>query len=98
MSPTDRIRQLLHDKPGLKAQQIADELGLDRPQVAAALHSVPAGELVQDAAYRWWPKAHEPTPADSTSRSFLARLCRYYLECLARESGSAISLPTAGED
>jgi very-short-patch-repair endonuclease len=98
MSPTDRIRQLLHHKPGLKAQQIADELGLDRPHVAAALHNAPAGDLVQDAAYRWWPKAHQPAPADAAPRSFLARVCRYYLECLGRESGSAISLPAAGED
>src|SRR5947208_1834767 len=29
MSPTDRIQQLLLEKPGLKAQQIAAELRLD---------------------------------------------------------------------
>ena len=30
--------------------------------------------------------------------SFLARLCRYYLECLAHESGSGISIPAAASD
>ena len=39
MSHTDRIQQLLLEKPGLKAQQIAGELGLERSEVAAALHS-----------------------------------------------------------
>ena len=40
MSPTDRIRQLLSHKPGLKAQQIADELGLDRAEVVTTLHAL----------------------------------------------------------
>lgn len=96
MSHADRILQLLSHKPGLKAQQIASELGLERALVVTALHGLHAGEAVQDNAYRWWPKA---TPAEReiapAPRSLLANLCRYYLECLARESGPAISLPAA---
>jgi very-short-patch-repair endonuclease len=95
MSPTDRIRQLLSQKPGLKAQQIANELGLERAEVAAALHHFPGGEAIQDNAYRWWPKARVPQPASEPQRTFLASLCRYYLECLSRESGPAMSIPAA---
>src|SRR4051812_16672203 len=89
MSHTDRIQQLLLAKPGLKAQEIATELGLDRPQVAAALHA--ASGVTQDSAYRWWPRAPAAEPAPAP-RTLLARLCRYYLECLARESGPSVSL------
>jgi very-short-patch-repair endonuclease len=95
MSPVDRIQQLLTQKPGLKAQQIADELGLERSQVAAALHSLQGGEVTQDNAYRWWGKTPQNSAAAPAPRTFLANLCRYYLECLSRESGSGISIPAA---
>ena len=100
MSPTDSILQLLSRKPGLKAQQIADELGLERSQVTAALHAVLGGEVIQDSAYRWWPKSREPCAPSGppAPRTFLANLCRYYLECLAHESGSGISIPAAACD
>jgi very-short-patch-repair endonuclease len=100
MSTAERIQDLLSRKPGLKAQQIADELALERSQVMAALHALPSGEVTQDNAYRWFTR----TPAASGSgvapapRSFLARLCRYYLECLSRESGSGISIPAESSD
>ena len=96
MSPVDRIQQLLTQKPGLKAQQIADELGLERSQVVAALHSLQGGEVTQDNAYRWWVKTtSQGSGAPPAPRTFLANLCRYYLECLSRESGSGISIPAA---
>lgn len=97
MSDTDRIQELLLRSPGLKAQQIAAELGIDKAEVAAALHRLRDGEVVQDSSYRWWPRT-PPTHSDGVApapRTFLANLCRYYLECLARESGSGISLPAA---
>ena len=95
MSDTDRIQQLLLRTPGLKAQQIATELGLDKSQVTAALHRLRGGEVAQDSSYRWWPRTTETqAPASAAApRTFLANLCRYYLECLARESGSGISIP-----
>ncbi|SPE32501.1 conserved hypothetical protein [Candidatus Sulfopaludibacter sp. SbA6] len=97
MSHTDRIQQLLAQKPGLKAQQIANELGLDRSQVVTSLHGLLGGAVVQDNAYRWWPRTRGPQGAGMAPapRTFLANLCRYYLECLSRESGTGISLPAA---
>ena len=98
MSPADRIQQLLLRKPGLKAQQIANELGIERPQVIAALHALPGSEVVQDNAYRWWPKARETEARNGEAeapQTFLAALCRYYLECLSRESSTGVSIPAA---
>jgi very-short-patch-repair endonuclease len=95
MSETDRIRQLLTERPGLKAQQIAEELGLPRPEVAAALHRA-ASDLTQDSGYRWWPKV--AAPRASRGAGLLASVCRYYLDCLNRESGSGVSLPASGSE
>ena len=102
MSHTEQIQQLLAHKPGLRAQQIANELGLDRSQVVTMLHGPLGAEVIQDNAYRWWPKTREARGCNGAAvepgpgaRTFLARLCRYYLECLSRESGSGASLPAA---
>jgi very-short-patch-repair endonuclease len=97
MVHVDRIRQLLIGKPGLKAQQIAEELGLERTQVVATLHGALAAEVTQDNAYRWWPQVREAQAPGSAAppRTFLASLCRYYLECLSHESGSGISILAA---
>jgi hypothetical protein len=99
MCPADQIQQLLARKPGLKAQQIADELALERAQVVAALHTLQGGEVTQDNAYRWWTRtAQEASAAAPAPRTFLASLCRYYLECLSRESGSGVSIPVDSSD
>jgi len=97
MAQLDRIRQLLAGKPGLKAQQIAEELGLERTQVVSALHGALGAEVTQDNAYRWWPRVREPQAAGGTAapRTLLANLCRYYLDCLSHESGSGISIRAA---
>src|SRR5581483_10249720 len=93
VDPKDSIQQLLAQKPGLKAQQIADELAMERAQVVGLLHGL-EDAVVQDNSYRWWPRTR-PRDANGTAapRTLLANLCRYYLECLALESGAGISLP-----
>ena len=99
MSDADRILELLSRSPGLRARQIATELGIERSLAVTTLHGLLGTAVVQDSAYRWWPKAPSPQTAtgnpEDRPRTFLASLCRYYLECLARESGSGISLPAA---
>ena len=102
MNHKEKIQQLLATKPGLKAQQIAAELGLEKARVATALYEFPVGEMVQDSTYRWWPRTRE-TPGETDRAAaaphpFLSRLCRYYLDCLSRESGAGISIPSATED
>ena len=96
MSPTDPILRLLSDKPGLRAQQIAAELELERSQVAALLHGL-SGEVTQDSSYRWWPKTRVTRVPEEAPRTptFLASLCRYYLACLSQESGLGIGILAA---
>src|SRR4051794_17774883 len=95
MTHQDRIQHLLAQKPGLKAQQIASELGLERSQVVTSLHALLGAGVVQDNQYRWWPRARgaQGAGAAAAPRTLLANLCRYYLECLSRESGTAVSIP-----
>src|SRR5258708_3613705 len=90
-----RIRQLLSRNPGLKAQRIAGELTLERSRVVTILHGL--SDVEQDSAYCWrlkTPAAAAPAEIPA-QRTFLSRLCRYYLECLSRESGSGFSFPAA---
>jgi very-short-patch-repair endonuclease len=99
MSHKERIQQLLIDKPGLKAQQIAEELGLEKAHVATALHGFSSTEMVQDSNYRWWPRKREtPGEAGAEAHPLLSRLCRYYLDCLSRESGAGVSLPASAQE
>jgi len=100
MSPAQKIQQLLSGKPGLKTQQIAAELGLDKSEVAEALYGSAEAEIVQDSTYRWWPTTRDPQAKDSSAprHKLLGQLCRYYLDCLSRESGAGISLLAAAED
>jgi very-short-patch-repair endonuclease len=99
MSPAQKIQELLSGKPGLKAQQIAAELGLDKSEVAAALRNFAEAEVVQDSNYRWWPRVQQASSGTSAAPRYklLSDLCRYYLDCLARESGTAISIPRGAE-
>jgi very-short-patch-repair endonuclease len=99
MSEAERIQELLSRSPGLRAREISSELGIERSLAVTTLHGLLGRTVVQDRAYRWWPKAQPPKASNEgpgdRPRTFLASLCRYYLECLARESGSGISLPAS---
>ncbi len=98
MSDAVRIHELLSHKPGLKAQEIADALGLERSHVITTLHGLLGSDLLQDNAYRWWPRTRtgpDAAVAAPAPPTLLGSICRYYLECLSRESGPAVSIPSA---
>lgn len=65
--------------------------------MVTTLHGALAAEVAQDNAYRWWLRVGGPqVPGGAPApRTLLANLCRYYLECLAHESGSGISIVAA---
>jgi hypothetical protein len=101
MGHAEEILQLLARNPGLKAQQIASQLDLQRTDVVTVLHQLSGDQLTQDNSYRWWPKSRGPQSgagAAPAARTLLGDLCRYYLECLSRESGSGVSLAADGSD
>jgi len=97
MSTEQRIVELLSQTPGLKARQIASQLGLDRRDVNSLLYGRLKSQLAQDKEYRWWPKDSRPAAKDKEPTSEkrlntpLARLSRYYLDCLSQDNDAGIS-------
>lgn len=96
---TDLDRQLLEaikTNPGQKAKDIAAQLGVDRNLVNSALHGSLRGKVQQDKSYRWYPKDAAGVQAreDQKQRQLntpLARLCRYYLDCLSHDDLDGVS-------
>jgi hypothetical protein len=94
---TERILDLLQQRPGLKAAEIADALELQKSAVNQALYGVLAGQVVQDRAYRWFVAKPPAGSVDGErnwaegTRGPLAQLCRYYLDCLAHDAEQGCS-------
>ncbi len=91
-----RIIQALEARPGQKAGQIAATLGVDRQLVNAALYGRLKGRVQQDKGYRWSLKGSSgidkgegegPKCLDTP----LAKLCRYYLDCLSHDDVGGVS-------
>src|ERR1700687_5780921 len=97
-SLAERILQDLIRQPWQKATEVARALGVDLRDVNRSLSHNFAGRVQQDSSYRW--RAHEirattnpeiittPTPAVSE----LARLCRYYLDCIGQDTDQGVSV------
>ncbi len=92
-----RILNLLQAKPGQKARDIATQLGVDKSTINSLLHGLLQGDVTQDKSYRWWLKG----PAEVKKRqpkspqnldTPLARLCRYYLDCLNHDDQGGLSV------
>ena len=98
MGQADDILALLRRRRNLKAQEIAQALRMDRKSVNSILYGQLRGKVVQDRTYQW--RLAETSGVDSrqqpqSSRSadtLLARLCRYYLDCLSYELDNGVSL------
>lgn len=91
-----RIIQTLEARPGQKAGQIAAALGVDRQLVNSALYGRLKGRVQQDKGYRWYLKGllgidkrkeEGPKRLDTP----LAKLCRYYLDCLSHDDVGGVS-------
>ncbi len=96
LSDEGKILKLLAAAPGLKASQIATEIGLEKRQVNHILYGRLKGKISQDKSYRWWPRTTQQIqqvdsqlgPKDTT----LARVCQYYLDCLSQDDETGISV------
>lgn len=90
-----QILEAIKTKPGHKASDIAAQLGVDRKLVNSALYGALKSKVQQDKSYRWYPKSPStveardqgPEPLDTA----LARLCRYYLDCLSHDDLGGVS-------
>lgn len=94
----ERLLDELGRKPGQKARQLALAVGADRREVNKCLAHDLAGKVHQEPPYFWRlrdPRSPKPSPAQTGSEtpiSELARLCRYYLECIGQDSDVGASV------
>ena len=90
-----RVLDAIRAKPGSRARDIAAELGVDQRVVNAVLYGRLKARVHQDRSYRWYPAeapiADRGPREDRLLDTLLARLCRYYLECLGREDLGEVS-------
>lgn len=88
----EQILAAIKAKPGQKAKAIADRLGVDRKQVNSTLHSRLRGKVQQDKSYRWYPMTERRSDeAPKPLNTPLAKLCRYYLDCLSHDDLGGVS-------
>lgn len=84
----DRVLELLRSSGGKSVDDLARALGADRQAVLRALNRALGGKVTQDPQYRWWASERAPmapTPVHKAADSVVARLCGYYLDCVARD-------------
>lgn len=91
----DSILNILESASGLKAKHIADNLGIERRQVNSLLHGKLRERVYQDKSYRWWLRGSQPKQqvcSETESKDTpLAKLCRYYLDCLSHDDLGGVS-------
>jgi len=96
----DDIFKAIQKADGIKGREIAAELGVDKKEVNAMLHSSTALKAVvtQNSDYKW--HVIQTTDADGKKNqnkavpvpdANLQNLCHYYLNCLALESSNSVS-------
>ena len=105
MNLEQQIAEILKAHPGVKSREIADKLGLDKRTVNSCLSRFRGKLFAQDSgSYRWHLKdpgaGHSrgpvPPPSPAPPQTALAKLCRYYLDCISQESELDISVFASG--
>ena len=90
------ILALLGREPGLKGREIAQRLGTEKAIANSSLFKLRAKRVIhQDSAYRWTIKNDSQSPVLPTTDALdtpLAKLCRYYLQCLSLNDEGGVSL------
>jgi very-short-patch-repair endonuclease len=94
---SEEILNLLRIRARLKAREIASALGITNREVNAKLYGELKNLVEPDSQYQWSLRnkgsaitAEAKVPA-ARSNSDLARLCRYYLDCLAHDRDVGVS-------
>ena len=100
MDLASEILVQLAEKPGQKAREIATKLGIVKKEVNSCLYGKLRGQVYQDKSYKWFlvkrakkDKSNISTePEKKIKNTPLAKLCRYYLECLSIDNDQGISV------
>jgi len=61
----DRILETVAQRPGLKAREIAEHLGVGRRDVNQKLYGTLRARVIQDALFGWHLSGQEPAPVES---------------------------------
>lgn len=90
----DRILEALEHKPGQKAAELAQALECARREVNQCLSVELAGSVQQGSDYRWRmvSRADAQMTAAPASTTEIAKLCRYYLECINQDLDEGASV------
>jgi very-short-patch-repair endonuclease len=92
-----QILDFLRANGGRSAAELSMALGTDRRSINQCLAEDLAGQVTQDGPYRWTllekPVGRGAARADSVGRvdSEIAKLCRYYLDCLGQDCDQGVS-------
>jgi hypothetical protein len=97
MANDEQILDYIRTNPGQRARDIAAILGIDKSVLNSALYGSLRGKVVQDRAYKWRVKetvqpAQSPSALRTAPDTQLAKLCRYYLECLSQDDQEGVSV------
>ncbi len=89
------IKKILHEHPGLRANEIARYAQADSHSVNSLLYGKLAGLCTRDNSYKWYLTA-DYKQKKAESREFepteLTSLCEYYLSCLGYDDENGISV------
>lgn len=89
------IIKAISETPGIKAKDIAAQIGCERSNVNAALYGSLSMCCHQDFAYKWYLNKQSAAPITSKETApadkRLSDLCKYYLNCLSLEQSNGIS-------
>lgn len=92
----DRVLAELRRTPGRKAAELAEALGVDRRDVNRCLSYELTGRVQQESDYRWrlLEEVRQGTPAATAqvTTTEIAKLCRYYLECIGQDMDEGVSV------
>jgi len=89
------ILNSINAKPGQKAIDIATQLNIERKDVNALLYGELRSKVRQDKNYRWYPKDSSDIEREEQSQELntpLAKLCKYYLDCLSHDDMEGVSV------
>jgi len=94
---SERILAAVKAKPGQKAKELATGLGVEPREVNSVLWGKLRPHVQQDGNYRWFPRgvAGPGNPSQGQGKQLdtpLARLARYYLDCLGHDDLGGVSV------
>jgi len=95
-----RVLDFVNEKPGYKASTIALLMEVDVARVNASLRGPLRGKVRkawENRSYCWYPRqaaarAQAPLPLPEPLDTPLARLCRYFLDCLSHDDMGGVSV------